>query len=164
VNLGLGDAAALAGALAGAREVRRPRRGGGRGPLARLGQGASSLMPTATRRSPIPIPRSHPLPLPAPPLPPFPNPPPTPSAPPPRTPLGQVGRDIGELPLLRDAYEAPRRRANLGMMAALEALQRLFCAGGGALGAARAAGLGAVNAAGPVRDQLMRYAMGLPPA
>jgi hypothetical protein len=47
------------------------------------------------------------------------------------------------------------------MMAALESLQRLFCAGGGLLGAARAAGLGAVNAAGPVKNRLMQYAMGV---
>jgi hypothetical protein len=48
------------------------------------------------------------------------------------------------------------------MMASLEAVQRLFSAGGGPLGAARAAGLGAVNAAGPVKNQFMRYAMGMP--
>jgi len=73
----------------------------------------------------------------------------------------QVGRDIGEQSLLRDYYETPRQRANLGMMASLESIQRLFCAGGGALGAARAAGLGAVNATGPLKNQLMRYAMGM---
>ncbi|KAI8463332.1 MAG: flavin-dependent monooxygenase [Monoraphidium minutum] len=75
----------------------------------------------------------------------------------------EVGRDIGEGGLLAEAYESPRRTSNLGMMAALEALQRGFCgpAAGGPLGAARAAGLGAVNAAGPLRAGLMRYAMGL---
>ena len=78
-----------------------------------------------------------------------------------------MGRDIGDLPLLRADYEAPRLRANLAMAAALEGLQRVFCGpGGGPLGAAasaaRAAGLGAVGAAGPVRRGVMRYAMGLP--
>lgn len=89
----------------------------------------------------------------------------SPPPPPPHTQLAhnhtQVGRDIGDVAMLRSDYEAPRQRANLLMMAALEGLQRLFTAGGGLLGAARAAGLGAVNAAGPLRDQFMRYAMGL---
>ncbi|GBF91599.1 FAD NAD(P)-binding oxidoreductase [Raphidocelis subcapitata] len=86
----------------------------------------------------------------------------------------EVGRDIGELPLLRADYESPRQAANLAMMAALEGIQRAFCMGGAggaaagplgaAVGAARAAGLGVVGAAGPLRRGLMRYAMGLPPA
>lgn len=75
-----------------------------------------------------------------------------------------MGRDIGDAALLRSDYESPRMAANGHMMAALDGLQRVFGLQAGPAGALRAAGLGAVNAAGPLRDALMRYAMGVPAA
>jgi hypothetical protein len=56
------------------------------------------------------------------------------------------------------------------MMAALEGLQRVFGVTGGPglggtlaglFGTARSMGVGALNAAGPLKNRIMKYAMGL---
>jgi len=62
---------------------------------------------------------------------------------------------------LQDRYEVPRQRANLTMMAALDSLQRVFGLTAGPVAAARAAGLGVLHALPTVKNQIMRYAMGL---
>lgn len=72
-----------------------------------------------------------------------------------------VGRDPGDGAVLAAEYEAPARRANTGMMAALELLWRGFGVQAPLPGAARAAGLGLLNAAPPLKNAIMRYAMGL---
>jgi ubiquinone biosynthesis monooxygenase Coq6 len=94
------------------------------------------------------------------------------------------GGDIGSGAFLRGEYEAPRRRANGRMMAALDGVQRLFALGGPAgrglyrgggeaaaaaavagetellLGAVRGAGLAALNAFPQLRDAfVLEYAM-----
>lgn len=49
---------------------------------------------------------------------------------------------------------------NAGMSAALHALQGIFAVEGGPVAEARSAGLALVNAAAPLRNELMRVAMG----
>ena len=65
---------------------------------------------------------------------------------------------------LQERYEAPRQAANGTMMAALEVLKRTFGAQGAGFGAARAAGLSLLDALPPVKNGIMRYAMGMPHA
>lgn len=72
-----------------------------------------------------------------------------------------VGADVGDAGALRANYEGPRQRHNLGLMAAMDGLQRVFGLGGGPVGAARAAGLGLLNALPPLKNSIMRIAMGL---
>ncbi|KAF8057896.1 coq6 [Scenedesmus sp. PABB004] len=72
----------------------------------------------------------------------------------------ELGADVGEPGALRAAYEAPRQAANLAMMAALELLWRGFGLQAAPAGAARAAGLGLLNGMGPLKNRIMRYAMG----
>lgn len=62
---------------------------------------------------------------------------------------------------MQEHYERPRRRSNTAMMAALDGLARAFSAQGSALGPLRSAGLGAINAVGPVKQQIMKFAMGM---
>lgn len=62
---------------------------------------------------------------------------------------------------LQEHYEAPRQRANLAMMAALDGLSRVYRPQGGLLASARGLGLGLVNALPGAKQQIMRYAMGL---
>lgn len=73
----------------------------------------------------------------------------------------KVGQDIGDVGLLSSSYEAPQQRANLGMMTALEVLWRGFGVQQGLAGAVRAAGLGVLNSLGPLKNGVMKYAMGL---
>uniref|UniRef100_A0A383VHV3 Ubiquinone biosynthesis monooxygenase COQ6, mitochondrial n=1 Tax=Tetradesmus obliquus TaxID=3088 RepID=A0A383VHV3_TETOB len=73
----------------------------------------------------------------------------------------ELGRDLGDLALLQSRYEAPRQRANMTMIAALEVLWRGFGVQAGLAGAARSAGLGLLNGVGPVKNRIMQYAMGL---
>jgi 2-polyprenyl-6-methoxyphenol hydroxylase-like FAD-dependent oxidoreductase len=82
----------------------------------------------------------------------------------------EMGADIGEVGFLTTQYEGPRQRENLMMMGALEGLQRVFGVQGGEgwlgqlgamFGAARSGGMAALNAAGPVKNRVMWYAMGL---
>lgn len=72
----------------------------------------------------------------------------------------QLGQDIGDVSLLQRRYEAPRQRANMMMIAALEALWRGFGVQLGVAGAARSAGMGLLNSVGPVKNRIMQFAMG----
>jgi 2-polyprenyl-6-methoxyphenol hydroxylase-like FAD-dependent oxidoreductase len=58
-------------------------------------------------------------------------------------------------------YEAPRQRANVGMMTALDSLQKVFQPQEGWLAQTRAAGLGLINSSTLAKQQIMKYAMGL---
>ena len=71
----------------------------------------------------------------------------------------EVGGEIGS-PEVLGRYEAERRAENLGMAAALDGLKRVFAWQSAPLALARNLGLAAVNGAGPVKDLIMRYAMG----
>lgn len=64
--------------------------------------------------------------------------------------------------LLQERYESPRQAANVGMMAALEGLSRVFGVQAGPLAAVRSLGLGMLHSVPSVKNQFMRYAMGLP--
>ncbi|KAK9803505.1 hypothetical protein WJX73_010743 [Symbiochloris irregularis] len=72
----------------------------------------------------------------------------------------EAGRDIGELTLLEEMYERPRQRANVSMMAALDALKRVFVPQTGLLATARGLGLDALNAFPLAKNRVMMYAMG----
>jgi ubiquinone biosynthesis monooxygenase Coq6 len=73
----------------------------------------------------------------------------------------ELGCDVGDLSLLQSRYESPRQRANMTMIAALEVLWRGFGVQLGLAGAARSAGMGLLNSAGPLKNRIMQYAMGL---
>lgn len=73
----------------------------------------------------------------------------------------QEGRDVGELSLLQARYERPRQAANVAMMGALEGLWRAFGLAAAPAGAVRAAGLGLLHSVPPLKNAIMRYAMGL---
>jgi 2-octaprenylphenol hydroxylase len=70
------------------------------------------------------------------------------------------GRDPGALQPLR-RYERWRRGDNLLMMSAMHGINRLFSNANPALGRLRSGGLELVNRVGPLRNFLMRHAMGL---
>jgi 2-octaprenylphenol hydroxylase len=70
-----------------------------------------------------------------------------------------AGEDAGDLKVLR-RYERQRKGDNLTMLAALDGLHRLFQLPPWAA-PARALGLRAVAAAGPLKRELMRQALGL---
>ena len=70
-----------------------------------------------------------------------------------------MGGEIGS-PEVLGRYEAERRAENVGMAAALDGLKRVFAWQSAPLALARNLGLAAVNGAGPVKDLIMRYAMG----
>src|SRR5918993_2511212 len=70
-----------------------------------------------------------------------------------------AGEDVGDLKVLR-RYERQRKGDNLAMLAAFDALNRLFALPGWAL-PLRSLGLRAVEAAHPVKRALMRKALGL---
>eukprot|EP00903_Cladosiphon_okamuranus_P014670 g13598.t1 len=69
------------------------------------------------------------------------------------------GTDVGSMTLL-GRYEEERKTEALVMMGALDVLHRLFGSDARAVAAARSAGLSALNAAGPLKRHLARYAMG----
>eukprot|EP00892_Ulva_mutabilis_P012766 jgi/Ulvmu1/9862/UM057_0016.1 len=71
-----------------------------------------------------------------------------------------IGGDIGDMRILEDEYERPRMAINAGMSMALHALNGIFAVGRGPVAEVRSAGLALVNAAGPLRNELMRVAMG----
>lgn len=73
----------------------------------------------------------------------------------------QVGQDVGDVGLLQSRYETQQQRANLGMMTALEVLWRGFGVQQGLAGAVRSAGLGVLNSLGPLKNGIMKYAMGI---
>jgi len=73
----------------------------------------------------------------------------------------KVGQDVGDISLLQSRYESQQQKANLGMMTALELLWRGFGVQQGLAGAVRSAGLGVVNSLGPLKNGIMKYAMGV---
>jgi ubiquinone biosynthesis monooxygenase Coq6 len=70
-----------------------------------------------------------------------------------------VGGDVGSSSCLL-AYEKKARAANAPMMAALDALQKLFAVDSAGVAWARGFGLAGVNAIGPLRREIAKYAMG----
>lgn len=70
-----------------------------------------------------------------------------------------VGGDVGSSSCLL-AYEKKARAANAPMMAALDALQKLFAVDSESVAWARGFGLAGVNAIGPLRREIAKYAMG----
>jgi len=73
----------------------------------------------------------------------------------------ECGLDPGSVLLLQDRYEVPRQAVNVGMVSAMDTLQRVFGAQAGPFAAARNAGLSILNAAGPAKNSIMRHAMGM---
>ncbi|KXZ50259.1 hypothetical protein GPECTOR_17g897 [Gonium pectorale] len=71
----------------------------------------------------------------------------------------EAGADPGDAQVLADGYEAPRRRAVLTMVAALDGVKKAFEVQAAPLAALRGAGLGLINAVGPLRNGIMQYAM-----
>jgi len=69
-------------------------------------------------------------------------------------------QDIGELAVLR-RYERWRKADNVAVMAAMDGFKRLFSNDNTLLGMLRNAGLSLVNRAGPVKNMMIRRAMGL---
>ena len=61
----------------------------------------------------------------------------------------------------QEHYESPRRAANLAMITALDSVKLAFSLQTGPLALLRNAGLDLINATGPVRNGIMKYAMGL---
>ena len=70
-----------------------------------------------------------------------------------------TGADVGSATAL-DGYASGAAAANLPMMAALDGLQKLFATEAPLVAWARGAGLAGVNAIGPIRRQIAKYAMG----
>ena len=62
---------------------------------------------------------------------------------------------------MQTTYEQPRLKANLAMMAALDALKRVFGVQGEPFAHMRNLGLDVLNAVKPVKNRMMQYAMGL---
>ncbi|KAJ0406414.1 hypothetical protein P43SY_007022 [Pythium insidiosum] len=60
-----------------------------------------------------------------------------------------------------EQYEADRKRANISMALAMDGFKRLFGPTPDAVGVARNVGMGTLNAVEPLKNQIMRYAMGL---
>ncbi|MEW5310196.1 MAG: hypothetical protein WDW38_002016 [Sanguina aurantia] len=73
----------------------------------------------------------------------------------------KTGADIGDERVLQELYQGPRQAANLSMAATLDTLQRVFRVEGSPFALLRSLGMGALNVSGPVKDRIMRYAMGL---
>ena len=63
-------------------------------------------------------------------------------------------------PPMQDLYERPRQASSLAMMGAMEALMRVFALQPAPLGVLRSLGLGLVNQVAPVKNGIMKYAMG----
>jgi 2-octaprenyl-6-methoxyphenol hydroxylase len=74
-----------------------------------------------------------------------------------------LGQDPGATDLLR-RYQARRRPDNLLMLAATDALDRLFSTGNPLLRTVRDLGMAAVHRAPPLKRLFMRQAMGMPAA
>lgn len=72
----------------------------------------------------------------------------------------ESGTDVGDERFLVETYETPRQRANVAMMTALDSLGRVFMPQSGTAASIRSAGLAVLNASGPAKQQIMRYAMG----
>ncbi len=61
----------------------------------------------------------------------------------------------------QELYERPRKAGNLAMITALDCIKSAFAVQAGPATALRALGLDMINAAAPVRNGIMRFAMGL---
>ncbi|KAH9312674.1 hypothetical protein KI387_027709, partial [Taxus chinensis] len=70
-----------------------------------------------------------------------------------------TGSDIGEISLLKK-YERERKLVNLPMMAILDGFQRIFSADFGPVNILRAAAFNGVQFLGPLKKQVISYAMG----
>jgi 2-octaprenylphenol hydroxylase len=70
------------------------------------------------------------------------------------------GRNPGDYAVLR-RYERARKGANLAMMTAMDGFKHLFGVTAQPVRLLRSAGMNAVDAAGPLKHSIMRYAMGL---
>ena len=73
---------------------------------------------------------------------------------------GCLRETVCDIPVAQASYEGPRQRANVAMMGALDVLGRMFKPQTGPLAAVRSLGLDALNAAPPVKQRIMRFAMG----
>ncbi len=71
----------------------------------------------------------------------------------------QEGQDLGA-PIFLRRYEASRQLANLGMLAGLTALHKLYAPKEGPLRWLRNVGLGALNGLGPLKAKMAAVAMG----
>ncbi|GMH45175.1 hypothetical protein BSKO_13132 [Bryopsis sp. KO-2023] len=71
------------------------------------------------------------------------------------------GQDIGSLSILQSNYEGPRKSANTAMMAALMTIKETFAFGKVPLPAIRGLGLEALDSVHPLKNEIMKYAMGL---
>lgn len=71
----------------------------------------------------------------------------------------QTGQDIGSIVVLKN-YEKQRMLSNLAMMTGIESIKRLFDSNFMPFTVARNIGLSITNAFSPVKQQLMKYAMG----
>ncbi len=74
----------------------------------------------------------------------------------------RAGEDAGG-PAVLARYQAARRPANVAMLAATDALDRLFSTDFGPVRLARGLGLAAVDRIPPLKTLFMRTAMGLSP-
>lgn len=72
----------------------------------------------------------------------------------------EAGKDIGDYYVLRE-YERWRKGQNVAMMASMDGFKRLFSNANPALGWLRNTGLGVVNNITPVKNRIIRQAMGL---
>ena len=71
-----------------------------------------------------------------------------------------AGQDVGDARLVLEQYQDERKNANLAMTAALDTIQRLFSSGPGLGAWVRNTGMGLINAAGPLKTTIAKYAMG----
>lgn len=60
-----------------------------------------------------------------------------------------------------EEYEGERKKTNMAMMAILDGFQKVFSTDFGPLNFARAAGFNAVQVLGPLKKQIISYAMGV---
>lgn len=72
----------------------------------------------------------------------------------------RAGKDIGAHAVLR-RYERARKEGNLAMLAATDGLHRLFSRTALPIAGLRGVGLRVVNGVDPLKNAIMRYAMGL---
>ena len=63
--------------------------------------------------------------------------------------------------ITQEHYESPRRIANLAMISVLDGVKTAFSVQAPPVAALRGLGLDLINGAGPLRNGIMRYAMGL---
>jgi 2-octaprenylphenol hydroxylase len=70
------------------------------------------------------------------------------------------GIDVGDLTVLK-RYQRQRKPENLGAMAAMEGFKRLFGSSNPALRLMRNKGMSGVNQIAPIKNQLIKKAMGL---